>query len=70
MPVKNPMDSPLTVLASLDTESKALDLNIVFPFRKCGKIAVDVFNGVAQAKLELDKWNGFVDNMKRERQTA
>ena len=27
-------------------------------------------NGVAQAKLELDKWNGFVDNMKRERQTA
>lgn len=27
-------------------------------------------NGVAQAKLELDKWNEFVDNMKRERQTA
>ena len=27
-------------------------------------------NGVAQAKFELDKWNGFVDNMKRERQTA
>ena len=27
-------------------------------------------NGVAQAKLELDKWNGFVDNMKSERQTA
>jgi hypothetical protein len=36
------MDSPLTVLASDDTESRALDLNIVFPFRKCGKIAVDV----------------------------
>lgn len=27
-------------------------------------------NGVAQAKLELDKWNVFVDNMKCERQTA
>ena len=27
-------------------------------------------NGVAQAKLELDKWNVFVDNMKHERQTA
>jgi hypothetical protein len=27
-------------------------------------------NGGAQAKLELDKWNGFVDNMKRERKTA
>jgi len=26
--------------------------------------------GVEQAKFELDKWNGFVDNMKRERQTA
>ena len=36
------MDSPLTVLASLDVESRALDLNIVFPFRKCGKIAVEL----------------------------
>ena len=27
-------------------------------------------NGVAQAKLELDKWNEFLENMKRERQTA
>lgn len=27
-------------------------------------------NGVRQAKLEVDKHNDFVDNMKRERQTA
>lgn len=26
-------------------------------------------NGVEQARLELDKWNDFVDNMKREGQT-
>ena len=29
MPVKNPMDSPFVVLASDDTESKALDLNML-----------------------------------------
>jgi hypothetical protein len=32
IPVKKPKVSPLTVLASDDTESKALDLNIVFTF--------------------------------------
>jgi hypothetical protein len=33
MPVKNPKDSPLTVLASDDTESKALDLNMMVTFQ-------------------------------------
>jgi hypothetical protein len=48
MPVRNPKVSPLTVLASADTESNDLDLNMICFLKEGGNIAVERSSTVAE----------------------